>query len=92
MSRGEFQLRMGVSTADAGVTKAAAPAILLHVQPGGSRFANWANGWLATALVDIEPRLRRVIGYRHLPKLREALKRELKIETKTSTVSKKKAA
>ena len=58
---------------------------------------HWKNSsqrqrWLATALVDIEPRLRRVIGYRHLPKLREALKRELKIETKTSTVSKKKAA
>ena len=50
---------------------------------------HWKNSsqrqrWLATALVDIEPRLRRVIGYRHLPKLREALKRELKIETKTS--------
>ena len=47
---------------------------------------HWKNSsqrqrWLATALVDIEPRLRRVIGYRHLPKLREALKRELKIET-----------
>ena len=48
--------------------------------------------WLATALVDIEPRLRKVVGYRHLPKLREALKRELKIEAKTSTVSKKKVA
>ena len=52
---------------------------------------HWKNSsqrqrWLATALVDIEPRLRRVIGYRHLPKLREALKRELKIETKTSTL------
>ncbi len=58
---------------------------------------HWKNSsqrqrWLATALVDIEPRLRRVIGYRHLPKLREALKRELKIEPKTSTVSKKKVA
>ncbi len=40
--------------------------------------------WLATALVDIEPRLRKVMGYRHLPTLREALKRELKIDTKTS--------
>ena len=30
--------------------------------------------WLATALVDIEQRLRKVVGYRHLPKLREALK------------------
>ena len=37
--------------------------------------------WLATALLDIEPRLRRVRGYRHLPSLRAALKRELKIDT-----------
>ena len=40
--------------------------------------------WLATALLDIEPRLRRVRGYRHLPTLRAALKRELKIDTTTS--------
>jgi len=55
---------------------------------------HWKNSsqrhrWLATALVDIEPRLRKVMGYRHLPKLREALQRELKINSKTS---KKKAA
>ncbi len=58
---------------------------------------HWKNSsqrqrWLATALVDIEPRLRKVMGYRHLPKLREALKRELKIEEKTSTRSKTKIA
>ena len=41
--------------------------------------------WLATALLDIEPRLRKVMGYRHLPRLRDALKRELKIDTSTST-------
>ena len=45
----------------------------------------WKNSgqrhrWLATALLDIEPRLRRVKGHQHLPKLREALQRELKIE------------
>ena len=40
--------------------------------------------WLATALLDIEPRLRKVMGYRHLPRLRDALKRELKIDTTTS--------
>jgi transposase-like protein len=50
---------------------------------------HWKNSsqrhrWLGTALVDIEPRLRKVIGYRYLPKLREALKRELAIETKRS--------
>jgi len=49
---------------------------------------HWRNSsqrhrWLATALLDIEPRLRRVMGYRHLQRLREALMRELKIETKT---------
>jgi len=45
---------------------------------------HWVNSsqrhrWLAAALVDIELRLRRVKGYRHLPKLRVALQRELKI-------------
>jgi len=40
--------------------------------------------WLATALVDIEPRLRKVKGYRHLPKLRDALQRELNITLETS--------
>jgi len=50
---------------------------------------HWQNSsqrhrWLATALIDIEPRLRKIMGYRHLPKLREALKRELKINEKTS--------
>ena len=45
----------------------------------------WKNSgqrhrWLATALLDIEPRLRRVKGHQHLPTLREALQRELKIE------------
>ncbi len=41
--------------------------------------------WLATALLDIEPRLRKVMGYRHLPRLREALKRKLNIDTTTKT-------
>ncbi len=62
-----------------------------------AKIDHWKNSsqrqrWLATALVDIEPRLRKVVGYRHLPKLRQALKRELKIEAKTATSSKRKAA
>ncbi len=49
----------------------------------------WKNSnqrlrWLATALIDIEPRLRRVRGHRHLQLLRDALKRELKIDDKKS--------
>jgi transposase-like protein len=43
--------------------------------------------WLATALLDIEPRMRRIKGYVHLPTLRAALQRELKIgETKIESV------
>jgi transposase-like protein len=45
----------------------------------------WKNSsqklrWFAAALLDIEPRLRKIMGYRHLPKLRDAIMRELKIE------------
>jgi len=46
--------------------------------------SNQRQRWLATALLDIEPRLRKVKGYQHLPQLREALKRELKLETTTT--------
>ena len=51
---------------------------------------HWKNSsqrqrWLATALLDIEPRLRKMMGYRHLPRLRAALKQELKIESTPST-------
>ena len=42
----------------------------------------WKNSeqkhrWLATALLDIEPRMRRVRGYRHLAQLRSALQKHL---------------
>ena len=40
--------------------------------------------WLATARLDIEPRLRKVMGDRHRPRLRDALKRAWKIDTTTS--------
>ena len=50
----------------------------------------WKNSsqkhrWFAAALLDIEPRLRRIRGYRHLPKLRDAVIRELKIENHEAT-------
>ena len=50
-----------------------------------AKIDHWVNSsqrhrWLAAALLDIEPRLRRVKGFRHLPKLRVALQRELKIK------------
>jgi putative transposase len=46
--------------------------------------------WLATALLDVEPRLRRVKGHQHLPKLQAALRRVLNI--KSDVVREKQAA
>ncbi len=55
-----------------------------------AKIDHWVNSsprhrWLVAALWDIEPRLRRVKGYRHVPKLREALQRDLKIKQAAST-------
>ena len=52
----------------------------------------WKNSrqkhrWLAASLLDIEPRLRLVMGYRHLPRLREALRRELKLQEQAVEVA-----
>ena len=44
--------------------------------------SNQKQRWLASALIDIEPRLRKLVGHRHLPKLREMLIKELKIDSK----------
>ena len=41
------------------------------------RTSDQKQRWLASALLDIEPRLRRIRGYRALPKLRAALQRVL---------------
>ena len=46
--------------------------------------ASQRQRWLATARLDIEPRLRKVMGDRHRPRLRDALKRAWKIDTTTS--------
>ena len=42
--------------------------------------SNQRHRWLATALLDIEPPLRRVRGHGHLPKLQVALRRALNIK------------
>lgn len=49
------------------------------------RVSYWKNSnqihrWLASSLLDLEPRMRRVKGYSSLWKLREALQKELKIK------------
>lgn len=48
------------------------------------RVDHWQNSkqkqrWLAAALLDIEPRLRKLVGYRHLPALQAAIMKELKL-------------
>ena len=50
--------------------------------------SNQRHRWLAAALLDIEPRLRTVVGYRHLSALRDALQRELKIGESADTPAK----
>ena len=62
-------------------------SIFSQVERRTGRVSHWKNSshkhrWLATALLDIEPRLRRIRGYRHLPLLRAALQRELGLTDK----------
>lgn len=52
------------------------------------RNSNQKHRWLAAALVDIEPRLRKVKGFRHLPLLRKALQRETNNGIKETVKSK----
>ncbi len=49
----------------------------------------WRNSkqehrWLATAILDIEPRLRTVAGYRHRPRLRAALQSSTNYSSKAA--------
>ena len=50
--------------------------------------SNQRQRWLATALLDIEPRLRRVKGHRHLPQLVSALGRALNIKQQSNRTQK----
>ncbi len=50
--------------------------------------SNQKQRWLAAALQDIEPRLRRLAGYRHLPKLRDAIMRELELQPAHNSLEK----
>ena len=50
-----------------------------------SKVDHWKNSnqkhrWLAAALLDIEPRLNKLIGYRHLSSLRKAIMKDLKVD------------
>jgi transposase-like protein len=66
-------------------TTNALESIHARVESRTAKVDHWKNSeqkqrWLATALLDLEPRLRRIRNYRALPQLREALRRQL--ETK----------
>ena len=57
-------------------------SIMAQVEARVGKVDRWQNSqqkqrWLATALLDIEPRVRRLKGYRALPKLRQALQRTM---------------
>ena len=56
-------------------------SIFSQVESRCRKVSHWKNAsqkhrWLAASLLDIEPRLRRIRGHRHLPLLREAIQRE----------------
>lgn len=60
-------------------------SVMAQVEQRTGKVDRWRTSdqkqrWLASALLDIEPRLRRVRGYRTLPKLRDALQRMLRKE------------
>lgn len=60
-------------------------SVMAQVEQRTGKVDRWRTSdqkqrWLASALLDIEPRLRRVRGYRALPKLRDALQRLLRKE------------
>jgi len=68
-------------------TTNALESIHARVESRTAKVDHWRNSeqkqrWLATALLDLEPRLRRIRNYRALPLLREAIRRQL--ETKKS--------
>jgi len=50
--------------------------------------ANQKQRWFAAALLDIEPRLRKVMGHRHLHKLRDAIMEDLGIKSEAGTSEK----
>jgi len=63
-------------------TTNAPESVMAQVEARTGKVDRWRTSdqkqrWLASGLLDIEPRLRRVRGYRTLPKLREALQRRL---------------
>jgi len=58
-------------------------SVLAQVARRTGKVCRWRNSdqkqrWVASALLDIEPKLHRIKGYRHLPLLRAALQGEIR--------------
>ena len=70
-------------------TTNALESIHARVESRTAKVDHWRNSeqkqrWLATALLDLEPRLRRIRNYRALPLLREALRRQVQEPKKSA--------
>ena len=70
-------------------TTNALESIHARVESRITKVDHWRNSeqkqrWLATALLDLEPRLRRIKNFRALPLLREALRRQIDGATKAA--------
>jgi putative transposase len=70
-------------------TTNAIESIHARVESRTAKVDHWKNSeqkqrWLATALLDLEPRLRRIRNYRALPLLRQALKPQLEEAKKSA--------
>jgi len=64
-------------------------SINAHIQRLTRKVTSWRTSdqrqrWLASALLDVEPQLRKIKGYRHLPLLQQALQRHLNIAIATA--------
>ena len=62
-------------------------SIMSQIEKRCGKVSCWKNSsqkqrWLAAALLDIEPRLQRIKGHKHLPLLREALQQHLHLKQK----------
>jgi len=67
-------------------------SLMAQVGQRTDKVDRWINSeqkqrWVATALLDIEPRLRRIRGYRFLPQLRAALVTHQQQRTRTQEVA-----
>ena len=66
-------------------------SLMAHIAQKTDKVDYWRKSdqkhrWLAAALLDFEPRLRKVKGYKYLPKLRAALQRAIETDEGTPEV------